>query len=168
MLQSGLQWSPLLERPGRSKRRAASRPSSLMRWWTGIAFYALSAPTTKPLRRRFSFLLQSKLPNGLFYTFIAALPHSAYHALPAKALKRDGCSSPRIASRFCVSSPTMTFFISTFDDIDGRYICFYRKMLSQRSELLAGCQQCEVEHSQEGSTWEQLGRLLNDVRACAR
>ena len=41
-------------------------------------------------------------------------------------------------------------------------------MLSQRAELLAGCQQCEVEHSQEGNTWEKLGRLLNDVRACAR
>lgn len=43
-----------------------------------------------------------------------------------------------------------------------------RKMLSQRSEDLAGCQQCEVEHTQEGSTWEKLGRLLNDVRAYAR
>jgi hypothetical protein len=43
-----------------------------------------------------------------------------------------------------------------------------RNLLSQRAEALAGCQQCEAEHRQEGSTWENLGRLLNDVRACAR
>ena len=40
--------------------------------------------------------------------------------------------------------------------------------LSLRAEALASCKECEVEHSAEVGTWENLGRLLNDVRACVR
>ena len=58
------------------------------------------------------------------------------------------------------------FMLISFTGEQRVFSC--RKMLSQRAELLAGCQQCEVEHSQEGNTWEKLGRLLNDVKACAR
>lgn len=43
-----------------------------------------------------------------------------------------------------------------------------KHLLKYQQERLSGCSQCEQEHSAEGGIFENLGRLLNDVRASAR
>lgn len=43
-----------------------------------------------------------------------------------------------------------------------------KHLLKQQQELLKGCSKCEEEHSSESGVFENLGRLLNEVRASAR